>query len=123
MKKAQLLLIVLFVTLFAISLDGCATVKVPNVEFCADKGMEGAVCDFTNDGPETHLNKLEWDQKRFGMACTDVESVTKLLGVIEKLCFDDPRCDFETKKEMVASIDRVKNILYRVSRNGNNQRP
>jgi hypothetical protein len=82
-------------------------VKVPNSEFCADKGTQGAVCEFTNGGPSSRFNKIQWDQKRFGMACTEVETVTKLLGVIKKLCFDTGRCSFEEYKQLEARVMKL----------------
>lgn len=111
MRKVALILTTLFVTLFASSLSGCTKVPIKNEEFCADKGRLGAVCNWTNGGPTTQLTKPEWDQKRFGMACTEVESITRLLGVIRKLCFDSGRCTYEEYK----SLEKAVMKLYRKS--------
>lgn len=107
MHRAKLLLTILFVILFGLSLDGCAHVSVPNTEWCGDKGTHGAVCDYSNGGPTTQLNKPQWDQKRFGMACTEVSNVTKLLGVIKKLCFDTGRCTYEEYKALEKKVMRL----------------
>lgn len=107
MKKVKLLLTILSVMLSVSSLSSCAHVPVPNAEFCGDKGTHGAVCDYTNGGPTTQLNKLQWDQKRFGMACTEVSTITKLLGVIRKLCFDTGRCTYEEYKSLEKKVLRM----------------
>lgn len=107
MKKVKLLSTILSVMLFASSLSGCAHVKVTNEEFCGDKGTLGATCDWTNGGPTTKLNKPQWDQKRFGMACAKVESITRLLGVIKKLCFDTGRCTYEEYKYVEKKVLRM----------------
>lgn len=100
----MLILTMPFAMLFGSSLSGCAVVPVSNSQFCADKGKVGATCDWTNGGPTVHLTKPEWDKKRFGMACTEVSTITKLLGVIKKLCFDSGRCSFEEYKELEKSV-------------------
>jgi len=93
--------------LFASSLSGCAKIQVKNEQVCADKGRLGAVCGWTNGGPETQLSKPQWDQKRFGMACAEVDSITRLLGVIKKLCFDTGRCTYEEYKSLEKKVMRL----------------
>jgi hypothetical protein len=55
------------------------------------------------------FNKLDWDQERFGMACTGVPPLSELLGALEKLCFDTGRCDYEkTSKDLKDFYLRLK---------------
>lgn len=103
--------ILLFAALLILILNlGCATVNVKNVRFCGDKGEQGAVCDWTLGGPTEHLSKPVWDEARLGMACTDMDSVTSILGVIKKLCFDSRRCTYDERREIEALIIRVMEI-------------
>lgn len=69
----------------------------------------GATCEFTNGGEPEHYDKETWDYMRFnlGMACTEVSSLTELLGVIKKLCFDTGRCTYKEYAAVEAAIYRA----------------
>lgn len=61
--------------------------------------MDGAHCNYMlNTKPPEDYNKMDWDAIRFGQACTEVQSISDLIGVVEKLCFDTGRCTYDQKK-------------------------
>ena len=67
--------------------SGCV-LKIPNIEFCRDKGKLGAVCAFWLNAKETkkRIGPTEWTQKRFGMVCTSEAGAGNINAIIEKAC-------------------------------------
>lgn len=99
--RNRMLLIVL-ASLFAAS----CSITLPDTEFCADLGSEGAACFHTFSETERLVPQPEWDNERFGMICTQSASFAQWKATIEKLC-RDTRCSKKEREaiKVVASIE------------------
>lgn len=76
----------------------CAHVNVPDSEWCGDKGNLGAHCSHLLTVQTRDIPKDQWDVERFGMACTKLENMTALKGVVEKLCSQTKDCTYQQKQ-------------------------
>ena len=97
--------------LFVFGLSSCTTVSVPNERVCVDKSVGGATCGYTNTNDVERYSKAEWDEMRIGWACMEVPALTRLIGVIKKLCFDTNKCSYDEKKQVKAALDHI-NVMY-----------
>lgn len=80
-------------SLFVLALlTSSCTQTVPNAQVCADKGILGAKCAFTRNGPESKLAKLQWDRTRVGWFCMDARDFGKYQKFIEDACAHDKNC-------------------------------
>jgi hypothetical protein len=100
-------LMLVCVTLLSFS---CARVKVPVTDWWADKGELGAQGFNTNGDNLGKLDKHQWDDKRFGMVCTEAENFGAWKAVILKLCKVSNRCTFEDKKKIAVFFNAVNAI-------------
>lgn len=82
--------------------SACAT-TVPNIPLYADKGPLGARQEWMLGGTGRAVPKIEWDDLRFGMVCTPLPELSKILAVIEKLCYAG-HCNYEEAKAAAAEI-------------------
>lgn len=93
---------------------GCASVSVPDAEFCVDAGPNGARCfHWLAEGKDRNIPKDVWDHisfepnadERFGQVCTPPETFAKVKGVIEKLCAQTKNCSYsKTAEALMAKI-------------------
>lgn len=86
-----------------------ACVTVPNIPLYGDKGTLGARKEYLLGGPGANINKQTWDKMRFGMVCTPVPEFSKLMAVIEKLCYQQGKCNYE---EVAETAQRLYEQLY-----------
>ncbi len=83
---------------FILILSGCINgpkLKIPNVEWCRDKGPLGAHCNkqLTNEPRELPLE--QWDEERFGQFCTTEKDFAKNQLFVIKACQKTKGCDVE----------------------------
>lgn len=90
--------------------SGCNKVKFTDNEWCADEGRLGADCFFTLSDKSETLSKADWDNKRFGQLCTDIDSFTNWKKGIEKLCANNPDCDPQTKAQFEKFFNKIKSM-------------
>lgn len=82
-------------------LSGCATVKIPNTEWCGDMGSEGAACFHTLSDDARDIPKAEWDAERFGQVCTTTNDFAAIQSALEKLCsMAGKRCTYYVKQAL-----------------------
>lgn len=80
-------------------LSGCASVRIPDTEWCGDMGKEGAACFHTLTDDERDIPKAEWDDYRFGQVCTTNNNFAAIISALEKLCSKaGKRCTYYTKQ-------------------------
>lgn len=74
-------------------------------------GSLGAHCAHYLSPATEDLNQLQWDARRFGMACVDVSALADWKGEVEKLCSQYP-CTYE-QEQAVENMQRFYNELVR----------
>lgn len=88
--------------LFALGLlllSGCASVQIPDTEWCGDMGSEGAACFHTLTDESRDIPKPEWDNERFGQVCTTPNDFASIKSALEKLCsMAGKRCRYYVKQ-------------------------
>lgn len=88
--------------LFALGLlilSGCASVRIPDTEWCGDMGSEGAACFHTLSDESRDIPKAEWDEYRFGQVCTTANDFASIKTALEKLCsMAGKRCKYYVKQ-------------------------
>lgn len=65
---------------------------VPNAQVCADKGILGAVCAYTRNGPTSKVPVATWNKQRIGWFCMDASDFGKYQQFIEDTCQKDQNC-------------------------------
>lgn len=95
------LLVILFI------LSGCAKIKVPDTEFCADMGILGASCFYSDSNRERDVEKADWDNERFGMLCTTGESYGEWKAAILKLCSETNLCKRVDAEKVATKLDQI----------------
>lgn len=109
LPRLWLLLVLSSAIAIAISLAGCARIKIKDSEWCADEGALGAECFHALSTNQRTLTKAEWDQERFGQVCTSTDGFTNWREAIEKFCAQNQG---ECKKELLSAQHRIqKKIL------------
>lgn len=78
----------------------CGTVEIKDQTWCADEGPIGADCYHTLSPAHVQLDKMLWDSVRFGMVCTESQSLADIKGAIEKLCHQTKHCTYEQVKSI-----------------------
>lgn len=80
-------------------LSGCASVRIPDTEWCGDMGSEGAACFHTLTDESRDIPKAEWDDFRFGQVCTTANDFASIKSALEKLCsMAGKRCKYYVKQ-------------------------
>lgn len=85
--------------------SGCP-LKIPNVEFCADKGKYGAVCAYWLNAKDTkrRIKKSDWDKARIGMFCTSPKGLGAINALVEKACQQNKKC-IEDIKTLITALE------------------
>ncbi len=73
----------------------CGKVEIKDSEWCGDLGEYGATCYKMLSQKKRELDKLSWDEERFGMICGKAEAFSDLKQAIEKLCYKNKNCEYE----------------------------
>jgi len=76
-------------------LTSCGSVKIKDSEWCGDLGEYGATCSTMLSERVRELDKVSWDEERFGMICGKAEAFGDLKKAILKLCYKNKKCDYE----------------------------
>lgn len=79
---------------FAYLCASCTRVQINDSTWYADKGPFGATQIHTLSSGLVSLSKADWDQKRLGMVCTDVQTFADIKKDIETLC-SYTTCDYQ----------------------------
>lgn len=58
-------------------------------------GAQGATCFHTLSTAARDLSKAQWDAERFGQLCTQAKNFADLKALVEKLCNQSGRCDYD----------------------------
>lgn len=93
-----------------LSLTSC-TVKIPDIEICADLSTLGATCVTSISGKQRDIEKEQWDKDRYGQLCMTSESYGEIKKAILKLCKNSNICVEEAKKQIDsvdANVSRLK---------------
>lgn len=102
--------------LVAFILTGCSSVKIKDSTWYADEGPLGsAEFRFMHFGKIRDVPKVEWDNLRFGMACTPLSNVIELKGNLEKLCQNN-MCTFEQQKiveKLAYNLEQIQNEIQK----------
>lgn len=86
---------------------------VPDQEWCGDMGPQGASCFHTLTNESRMLNKVEWDDLRFGNLCTRPETFAELKAVVEKLCHKTGNCIYQAQvKKIAAEAKKLHEMIY-----------
>lgn len=104
--------------------SGCATVRVPNVEWCTSIGIDGALCQnsLSNDNRQLTLDEwLAWldadvEAGRGPALCVSSDDFTRLKIALEQLCYRAGRyCTRDTKKKMTRFFRNMDTLQYESS--------
>lgn len=95
--------------LFLLILVSCETAKVKNSEWCGDLGPYGATCFKIISEEKRELDKLSWDEERFGMICGKAEAFANLKEVIQKLCYKNKKCEYEKIEQATKFLQGIAN--------------
>ena len=100
-------------------LSGCATVRVPNVEWCSSIGAFGAVCQssLSDDSRQLTLDEwLDWLEadlhiNRGPALCVSSNDFTRLKIAIEQLCYKAGRmCTRETRRKLAFFLTQMNEL-------------
>lgn len=65
---------------------------IPNAEVCADKGVLGAKCAYTRNGPDSKYSKANWDKVRVGWFCLNAKDYGKYQNFVQDACAKNQNC-------------------------------
>lgn len=101
-------------SLFAIALalstaSGCSRFQIKDQILYGDKGKFGATAVHTirKDIKPVAIPKAQWDQIRIGMVCGDAAYIGYMLTLVDKLCAQLKRCDYEDVARVKAALRYV----------------
>ncbi len=97
--------------LFLLTLISCGTVEIKDNEWCGDIGEYGATCYTMLSNKKRELDKVSWDEERFGMICGKAEAFGNLKAAIEKLCKKNKKCEYEKIEKATQFIQGISNEL------------
>lgn len=95
--------------LFLLILTSCGSVKIKDSEWCGDLGEYGATCITMLSNHQRELDKVSWDEERFGMICGKAEAFGDLKGAIQKLCYKNKKCEYEKIEQATKFLQGLSN--------------
>lgn len=98
---------ILFLVTTSICLASCGKLTEYNTEWCRDKGILGAHCNWTHEGEASDPDKESWDEKRFGMFCTSEESFAANQLFFEQACEKTKGCKVEELKKKYREFVKI----------------
>lgn len=102
--------------LAAFTLTACNQVEIKDSVWYADEGNLGAAEFHLLKPGQRNFSKQEWDEMRFGMACTSLSTVIELKGVIEKLCIATNSCTFEQVEALENLTANLEKVSYEIQK-------
>jgi hypothetical protein len=105
MKKQKTNLIKKLMILSSATLIAGCSLEVPNIEVCADKGILGAFCSYTNMDRIREVPERQWASERFGWFCMSPESFEKNQRFFEEACNQTKNCRLEELKERMRKFE------------------
>lgn len=95
--------------LFLLTLVSCGSIKIKDNEWCGDLGQYGATCFTMLSNQKRELDKVSWDDERFGMICGKAEAFANLKAAIQKLCHKNKKCKYEKIEQATKFIQGLSN--------------
>ena len=95
--------------LFLLTLISCGRVTIKDTEWCGDLGEYGATCITMLSNKVRELDKVSWDEERFGMICGKPEAFANLKEVIQKLCYKNKKCEYEKIEQATKFLQGISN--------------
>jgi len=83
-------------------LSSCGTVKINNQEWCGDMGELGASCFNTLNSKTRDIEKLQWDEERFGMLCAKSSVFADVKRTVLQLCKAYKKCVYNREENTVS---------------------
>lgn len=114
MKRKKTIRNVLLLSL-ALSASACSRVEIHDAEWCGDMGQSGASCFHTLSEGTRDVGKERWDQERFGMICTNVESFANWKKALLKLCRTTQKCTYRETQIIQDFVERLDQVSEKVN--------
>lgn len=86
-------------------ITSCASVDVPDQEWCADLGADGASCFHTLSDAQRDIPKAQWDTERVGMLVTQSDNFAALKAIVLKLCGKTKLCKYDDVKKQFEVVE------------------
>lgn len=90
-------------------ISSCGKVTIQDNEWCGDIGNYGATCSTMLSNKVRELDKVSWDEERFGMICGKPEAFADLKQAIQKLCYKNKKCQYEQLEKITRFIKEIEN--------------
>lgn len=92
-------------------LVSCSSVRIKDSEWCGDLGEYGASCSTIFSERQRELDKVSWDEERFGMICGKAEAFGDLKSAIQKLCYKNKKCEYEKIQQVTKLLQGLTNEI------------
>ncbi len=96
-------------TLFVLSLSSCASIKVPDIEVCADISQSQGYCVKTLSASESVKEGSQWKEFNSRALKMSPESYGELKAVLLKLCKKSKDCNLEETEAKIMQIEQLIN--------------
>lgn len=87
--------------LLTLTLVSCGQVHVKNQEWCGDFGELGAECFHTQSDEKRSIDKVSWDEERFGMLCAKADVFADMKRTILQLCQAYKKCVYDSRTNTI----------------------